>query len=178
MTFRSILMAAALLGGAGNLANAEVKPMMGTSPEATQETRAAIQKVIAAEDAAWKAGDAAAFCEAALPDVTFTNVVGMFSVGHAPMRAQHERIFATNYRGSTLAQVIVNLKLVRPDVAIVDTVAHVTGFKALPPGAEAVGGVLSTRLEQVMVMEAGRWRVASFHNVPVNPAAAAGGPPR
>lgn len=163
-----ILMAVAAIGGVASIAEAQTAP----------DTRAAIQKVIEAEDAAWKAGDAAAFCEAATPDVVFTNVVGMFSVGHAPMLAQHARIFSTIYQGSTVRQEITNLKMVRPDVAIVDPLTHVTGFKALPPGSEAVDGVLTTRLEQVMVMEDGRWRVASFHNVPVNPKAAAGGPPR
>ncbi len=163
-----ILMAVAAIGGVASVAEAQTAP----------DTRAAIQKVIEAEDAAWKAGDAAAFCEAAMPDVVFTNVVGMFSVGHAPMLAQHARIFSTIYQGSTLRQEITNLKMVRPDVAIVDTLSHLTGFKTLPPGSEAVDGVLTTRLEQVMVMDGGRWRVASFHNVPVNPKATAGGPPR
>ena len=163
-----ILMAVAAIGGVAGIAEAQTAP----------DSRAAIQKVIEAEDAAWKAGDAAAFCEAATPDVVFTNVVGMFSVGHAPMLAQHARIFSTIYQGSTLRQEITNLNMVRPDVAIVDTLTHVTGFKALPPGSEAVDGVLTTRLEQVMVMDGGRWRVASFHNVPVNPKAAAGGPPK
>jgi uncharacterized protein (TIGR02246 family) len=150
---------------------------MTLSP-ATPEVHAAILKVIEAENAAWKAGDAEAFCEAATPDVVFTNVVGMFSVGHAPMVAQHAHIFSTIYQGSTLKQTITNLALVRPDVAIVDTLAELSGFKHLPPGMEAVDGVLKTRLEQVMLWEGGRWRVASFHNVPVNPAVAAGGPPR
>ena len=139
---------------------------------------AAILAVIEAEDAAWKAGDAEAFCAAATPDVVFTNIVGMFSVGHAPMVAQHARIFATIYKGSVVKQTVTNVAMVRPDVAIVDTMTAVSGFKSLPPGSEAIDGVLKTRLEQVMVMEAGRWRVASFHNVTINAAAIAGRPPK
>ena len=172
MTLRFIVaMAVALIGVAGG---SWAEGAMDTATEA----RAAIVKVIEAEDAAWKAGDAAAFCEAATSDVVFTNIVGMFSVGHAPMVAQHARIFSTIYQGSTLKQEITNLKMVRPDVAIVDTLTTVSDFKALPPGSQAVDGKLNTRLEQVMVMEGGRWRVAAFHNVTVNPAATAGGPPR
>jgi uncharacterized protein (TIGR02246 family) len=135
----------------------------------------AILAVIEAEDAAWNAGDAEAFFEAATPDVVFTNIVGMFSVGHAPMVAQHAHIFSTIYQGSTLKQTIANLVMVRPDVAMVDTLAEVSGFKHLPPGAEAIDGVLRTRLEPVMVMDGERWRVAAFHNVTVNPVANAGG---
>lgn len=165
MTQQSMLTAAAIA-------------MIASSAGAMPETRTAIEAVIAREDAAWKAGDAEAFCEAATQDVVFTNIVGMFSVGHAPMVAQHARIFATIYKDSVLKQTITNLAIVRPDVAVVDTLTEISGFKALPPGSEAIDGVLKTRLEQVMVMEDGRWRVASFHNVTINAKAAAGGPPK
>ena len=152
--------------------------LITSSAGAMPETRTAIEDVIAREDAAWKAGDAEAFCEAATQDVFFTNIVGMFSVGHAPMVAQHSRIFATIYKDSVLEQTITNLAMVRPDVAVVDTLTEVSGFKALPPGSEAIDGVLKTRLEQIMVLEGGCWRVASFHNVTINAKAASGGPPK
>ena len=139
----------------------------------TPGTRAAILAVLAAQDAAWCAGDAAAFGASVLPDVVFTNVVGMFSVGAAPFNGQHAHIFATIYQGSRLAQELVHVTMVTDEVAIVDTLAAVTGFSHLPPGAEAIGGVLRTRLEQVMVHSEGGWRVQSFHNVAVSPAAMA-----
>lgn len=149
------------------------------SIEASPEDRASIAALIQQEDAAWKSGDAAAFAARVLPDVVFTNVVGMFSVGKPPFEAQHARIFATMYKGSSLNQTIVHTSFVRPDVAIVDTLAQVSGFHSLPPGSEAVNGVLRTRLEQVLVRNDGRWWVASFHNVPINPAIDAGAsPPR
>ena len=135
------------------------------------ETRAAIERVVAAQDAAWCAGDAAAFGASALPDVVFTNVVGMFSVGAVPFNAQHAHIFATMYRGSRLAQEVVHVTMVTDDVAIVDTLTAVTGYGELPPGAEAIDGALRTRIEQVMVRRDGDWRVQSFHNVPVHPVA-------
>ena len=176
MKFRStmMLMAGLALGAFVGPGHAAPNDGRGVTPV----VRAAILSIIEAQDAAWKAGDAEAFCAAATPDVVFTNVVGMFSVGHAPMVAQHARIFSTIYQGSVLKQTIVNLALVRPDVAIVDTLTEVSGFKHLPPGSEAIDGVLKTRLEQVMVMETGRWRVASFHDVTINAAAMAGGPPK
>ncbi len=142
-----------------------------------------ITAVLAAQDAAWAAGDAEAFAAAVTDDVVFTNVVGMFTVGRAPFVAQHARIFATFYRGTIMRQTVANIALVRPDVAIVDTVAEGTGFTTeLPPAiaAHVVDGAIRTRLEQVMVRNDGRWQVAAFHNVPVNAAAiaAAGPPPR
>lgn len=142
---------------------------------------AAILSLLAAENAAWAAGDAAAFSADVTDDIVFTNVVGMFSVGRVPFAGQHASIFATFYRGTTLRQTVAHITLVRPDVAIVDTLAEVTGFGDLPPpiAAHVADGALRTRLEQVMVHNDGRWQVAAFHNVPVDAAvvAAAGGPP-
>ena len=143
---------------------------------ADEQASQAILDVIAAQDAAWCAGDAAAFGDAALPDVVFTNIVGMFSVGIEAFIAQHAHIFATIYRGSRLSQEFAHLTMVTDDVAIVDTVTRVTGFHHLPTGAAAIDGALQTRLEQVMVRRDGAWRVQSFHNVPINPAAVGGAP--
>lgn len=146
---------------------------------------AEIRAVLDAQEAAWAAGNAYAFAAAVTDDVVFTNVVGMFSVGRAPFVGQHAHIFATFYRGSTMRQAVTNLIMVRPDVAVVDTLTELTGLPAdLPPpiAAHAAGGTINSRLEQVMVRNDGRWQVAAFHNVMVDAAAIAaapgpGGPP-
>ena len=144
----------------------------------SHDDRAAIDAILAAQDAAWSRGDAEGFAADATDDVVLTNVVGMFTVGRAPFTRQCARIFAGRYRGSRLVQTVDHMGFVRPDVAIVNTLLAVTGYGSLPPGASSDDGVLRTRCEQVMVAEDGHWRVASFHNVPVNVAAiAAAGPP-
>ena len=143
----------------------------------SDDVRAEIAAIIAAEDDAWNEGSAENFAARVLPDVVFTNVVGMFSVGKAPFLAQHEHIFTTIYKGSTNHQAIQHIKLVKPDVAIVDTLSVVTGALHVPPGIQLIDGAINARLEQVLVRQSDGWWVASFHNVAVNPAAAAGGPP-
>ena len=160
------------------LAAAAVVAVAATRLEATamqvpDDVRTAIEAVVADEAAAWNRGDAAAFAAHTTDDVVFTNVVGMFTVGRAPFVAQHTRIFATIYKGSTMSQTIEHIALVRPDVAIVDTLTSVRDVVAAPPGAEAVDGAIHARLEQVMVRDGGHWAVASFHNVLVNAKAVA-----
>lgn len=140
--------------------------------QASEETIAAIGALLARQDAAWCAGDAAAFGADVLPDVVFTNVVGMFSIGKEPFDAQHAHIFATIYRGSRMAQELVHVTMASAEVAIVDTLTAVTGYGHLPPGAAPIDGALRTRLEQVLVRRDDAWRVQAFHNVPVSPAAA------
>lgn len=139
----------------------------------TEHTRQAILDMIAAQDTAWCAGDAAAFGASVLPNIVFTNVVGMFSIGVEAFNAQHAHIFSTIYEGSSLSQELVHITMAAEDVAIVDTLTSVTGFRHLPPGATAIDGALRTRLEQVLVNREGVWWVQSFHNVPINPAATA-----
>ncbi len=143
-----------------------------------EKTRSEIAALIAAEDDAWNRGSAEGFAERVLPDVVFTNVVGMFSVGKAPFVAQHEHIFSTIYKGSANRQQVVHIKLVKSDVAIVDTLSIVTGAQHVPPGIQLIDGAINARLEQVLVRQPDGWWVASFHNVAVNPAAAGGPPPR
>ena len=137
--------------------------------EPSDADREAIFVILAAQEAAWAAGDAAGFSAAALPDVVFTNVIGMFSVGIEPFKAQHARIFSTIYQGSRMTQEVAHITMATDDVAIVDTLTTGTGFRQPPPGAIPIDGAIRTRLEQVMVRRDGAWRVQSFHNVIVHP---------
>ena len=139
----------------------------------SRDVEAAIAAVLFAQDAAWCAGDAAAFGGSAMTDIVFTNVVGMFSVGREAFNAQHAHIFSTIYKDSRLSQELVHVTMAADDVAIVDTLTSVTGYRHLPPGATAIDGALRTRVEQVLVRHEGEWRVQSFHNVAVSPGAMA-----
>jgi uncharacterized protein (TIGR02246 family) len=138
--------------------------------------RAAIEAVLTRQSAAWDAGNAGSFAADAQEGVLFTNVVGMFSIGRAPFIAQHEHIFSTIYKGSRMEQEIVAITLVRPDVAIVDTLTKLVDAPHRPPGIELIDGAVRSRMEQVMVKDGSEWKVASFHNVAVNPAFANGAP--
>lgn len=137
----------------------------------------AIRAILDEQDNAWR-GDAMAFARSAASDIVFTNVMGVFSIGHAPFEAQHRYIFATFYKGSFLRQRLERTSFVRPEVVVVNTLSEVTNFGALPPflQAQAQDGVLMTRLEQVLVRREERWQVATFHNVVVHPQAATTAP--
>lgn len=140
------------------------------------DTMIAIRRLLDEQEAAWAAGDAEAFARAVLPDIVFTNVVGMFSIGRAGFIAQHRHIFSSFYRGSIMKQAIEQVTFARPDVAIVNTLTEVGRFDALPPAFATQGGVLRSRLEQVLVDNGGGWQVAAFHNVIVHPDAASAAP--
>ncbi len=140
------------------------------------EARGAIEAVLQRQMAAWEAGDAEAFGADALEDVVFTNIVGMFVVGKPGFNRQHAHIFETFYKGSVMRQAVEHISFVRPDVAIVDTLTEVRGGGPFPPDFPHHAGAVRTRLEQVMLQDAGRWRVAAFHNIAIPPGSPAAPP--
>jgi uncharacterized protein (TIGR02246 family) len=144
--------------------------MERTMENGTEADRAAIERLVAAEDAAWNNGDAVAYSRPIAKDCVFTNIFGAAFAGHHGFEAQHAHIFSTIYRGTRLRQTIDHLRFVRPDVAIVNTSAEVTGIQTLAPGLQAHNGALLTKLLQVFVKDNGAWQIASYHNVDVKPA--------
>jgi len=115
---------------------------------------------------AWKRGDASAYGARFLPDGTFTNVNGEFYVGREQFDLRHADVFRGIFRGTALAMTMNKLRFVRPDVAVADIDAQVSGSRLRPQGvAVSPDGVLRSRLLMVMLKEDGVWRIAAYHNV-------------
>lgn len=131
-----------------------------------------IHTILRQEDQAWNKGDAPAYSQSFSPDGTFTNIAGMFFKGHQAFLGQHEVIFNSFFKNTSLKQKIVSLKFVRSDVALLETLCQVSGFakEGLPPRIQLdAKGQLNTRLLQVVIKEAGAWKIVSYHNVDVKP---------
>jgi uncharacterized protein (TIGR02246 family) len=142
---------------------------IAATPQASPD-EIAVRNIIQDEITAWNSGDAAAFSRHFAADGTFTNIRGQFFTGREAFMERHDFIFKRIYRGTTMKQDIVSLKFVRPDVAIVETLTAVIGIQKLPPGMSAdEKGRLRSRLLQVMVKEAGEWKIVTFHNTDVRP---------
>jgi uncharacterized protein (TIGR02246 family) len=115
---------------------------------------------------ACKRGDAKAYGARVMPEATFTNVNGEFYVGREAFDRRHAEVFRGVFRGTALALAINKLRFVRPDVAIADLDAQVSGAQLRPPEV-AVGpdGTLRSRLLMVLVKETAAWWIAAYHNV-------------
>jgi uncharacterized protein (TIGR02246 family) len=120
-----------------------------------------IRAIVDDEITSWNRGDADGYSRHFSADGTFTNVRGLFFVGHQEFRDRHELVFKR----------IVSMRFIRPDVAIVETLASVSGFKArVPPGSSVdEKGRLNTRLLQVFKKDGGSWKIVVYHNVDVKP---------
>ena len=130
----------------------------------------AIEALVAELTDAWNRGDARAFSARFAADGSFTNVLGIVAYGREIFELRHAEIFRTIYPGSVLQQSIGRLYFIRPDVAVVDVDAAVSGYLRLPPGVQAANdGALRAKLQLVVTREDSEWWIAAFHNVDVKP---------
>ncbi len=131
---------------------------------------ALIRSIVQSQGDAWNRGDAEAFGADYAEDGSFTNVIGQQLYGKKAFIAQHAGIFSTIYKGSHNSLSISKITFLRPDVALVEIDAALTGANRLPPGLKAdEDGALHAKLLEVMTREKGKWLIAAFHNVAVYP---------
>jgi uncharacterized protein (TIGR02246 family) len=128
----------------------------------------AIRAIVAEQAAAWNAGDAHEYARRLAPDVSFTNVFGTVMYGSEAFEKRHAEILATFYKGTTKKHVVRRIRLVTPDVAIVDIDNEVHGVKSMPAGVTVPkDGVIRTQLMEVFSRHNGQWWVEAYHNVDV-----------
>ncbi len=141
----------------------------GSPPvQAAAEDERAIREIIRNETEAWNQGDAVAYSRDFAQDGLFTNILGQSFAGHDAFVRQHEFIFRSLFRNTTLHQDIVVLRFPEPNMALVETLSAVSGLPQMPPGAAAdARGRLRTRLLQVLVNRGGEWKIVAYHNVDV-----------
>ncbi len=141
----------------------------GLETPAPVAIRNAIAAIVAEQDTAWNNGDAKSYVQRMLPEAHFTNIVGSYFPDRDAFMKNMSDLFAGLFKGSVNHQTIQSIRLITPDVAVVDTISALGGLSRIPVGAEAVGGVMHSRPEMVMVKRADGWWIASFHNVTINP---------
>jgi len=136
-----------------------------------QQAEASIRAIVAAQVAAWDAGDGTAYAKDLAADASFTNLFGMVMYGAPAFAERHRQILATFYKGTTKHHAIRRIRFVTPDVAIVDIDNEVRGVKTMPAGIPVPpDGVVKTQLMEVFVRRGERWWVEAYHNVDTKPA--------
>src|SRR5262245_16392641 len=111
------------------LACGVVSIVYGTKPNQStviETDEAAIRRIVQEEISSWNQGDAMAYSRHFDTDGSFTNIRGQFFKGYEAFLKQHEVIFQSIFKKTTLQQDIVSLKFIRPDVAVVDVLTAVS----------------------------------------------------
>ena len=125
---------------------------------------AAIRENVRQMEAGWNAKSGAQFARSFADDADYVVINGVYVKGREVIAEGHQRIFDTVFKESTLSLSVKQVRMLRPDVAVV----HVTGTLKLPRGAEAQTS--ESILTVVMTKESGAWKIAAFQNTEVKPA--------
>lgn len=128
----------------------------------------AVLEILREENDGWNSGDVALYSRSVGDNVTFTNIRGQHLLGRLAFVKQHELIFGSVFKGTTLQQQVVSLQFIGTELALLDTLASVTGMaNPLPYMRLDANGALKTRLLQVIVKQDEEWKVVAYHNVDV-----------
>ena len=120
--------------------------------------RAALETIVHQLEAAWNAMDGAGFAAPFAADADFVNIRGEHFHGRPAIAAGHTAIFNSIYAGSTNHCAVEDVRLLRPEVAVV----RVHATLDVPQGP--FKGRLRARFSMVLTKENGAWEIASFHN--------------
>jgi uncharacterized protein (TIGR02246 family) len=173
LTLTTCLLALAACGEAQNTLGPAA---VDGGPEAQFAATAAgqtddIAALIAAQDAAWAAKDAAAYAATYTTDAEVINPVGGFLVGSAVIQAQHAFLFNPvngPFRASTSVWALRDLIFLTGTTALVKLDVTLTGYSSLPPNLPAVQpGVVMNRVTWVAVKRDGAWRITHQQMTPL-----------
>jgi uncharacterized protein (TIGR02246 family) len=126
----------------------------------------AVDQLLTEMAEAWNAGDAQAYGARYCLDGTFTNTDGTVDLGRDEVVRTAEEAFQGVLAGTKLSLAVRKLRLIRPDVAVADLDARVSGMPVPPPGASN-GPAAEVRISQMLVLveEDNRWWITAQHNV-------------
>ena len=143
-----------LTGCGGGIHAAEITP------------QAAVEKMLATEQAAWIAGDSVSYADEYTDDADFINIRGQVFQGKVAVQQQHAKIFAGPFHGSTISIVVRKFTQLSQGAALVDTDQTVTNFKGLPPGIVATApDTLVTHFKYLAIQQVdGSWKFAAGQN--------------
>ena len=131
------------------------------APRADGADEAAVRENVRQMEAGWNAKSGALFAKPFAGDADYVVINGMYIKGQEAIAKSHQQVFDTFYKESTLSLSVKQVRLLRPDVAVV----HVTGSNKTPRDGEA--RVSEAIITLVMTKEKGEWKIAAFQNTEV-----------
>ena len=131
------------------------------SPNARAEDEAAIRENVKQMESGWNAKSGAAYARPFAKDADFVVINGMHIQGHEAIEKNHQRIFDTVFKNTTVSLTVKHIRFLRPDVAVV----HVSGQRDAPEAERKL--VMDATMVMVMTKEGGQWKMASFQNTEV-----------
>lgn len=117
-----------------------------------------IRDIINRFEASWNTANSKTLVEEFAPDADFIHIFGGQLEGHAAIEAAHRQIFETVYKGSYVKFTVLKIRMVKPEVAVVLTQAHLDFFEG------ETHRQMDARPTFVAVKENERWKIVTFQN--------------
>lgn len=134
--------------------------LMSIQPSYAQNAdEAAIRDNVKQLETGWNTKDGALFAKPFAEDADYVVINGSYIKGREVITVQHQRIFDTIYKNTTLSLTVKQVRFLRPDVAVV----HASGHRDSPT-KELVQDAIMTF---VMTKERQGWTISAFQNTPV-----------
>lgn len=125
------------------------------------EDEKTIRQVVKNITDAWAAGDGEKYASYFTDDIDFTVWNGMYYTGHEANAKNHQMIFDTFYKGTSLKTKVRKIRFLTDDVATVHLQSE------MYRDGKRVEGVPTVVPLMVLKKENGKWRVAVFQNTPI-----------
>jgi uncharacterized protein (TIGR02246 family) len=121
---------------------------------------AAIRENVKQLETGWNTKSGASFAKPFTADADFVVINGMHITGHAEIEKNHQQIFDTIFKNTTVTLTVKQIRFLRPDVALV----HASGHRDSPQTDLVIDGTIV----MVMTKNDGGWKIASFQNTKVS----------
>jgi len=122
---------------------------------------AAIRENVKQMESGWNTKSGALFAKPFAEDADYVVINGNHIKGRQVIETQHQRIFDTIYKDTTLTLNVKQIRFIRPDVAVV----HVSGHRDGPTKELNQGAIITI----IMIKEKEGWRITAFQNTAVAP---------
>lgn len=137
--------------------------MLGFSGQTVRDNRAAdeaaMRESVKQLETGWNTKSGAVFAKPFAEDADYVVINGNYIKGRAVIESQHQRIFDTIYKDTSLTLTVKQIRFLRPDVAVV----HVEGRRTSTVN-ELVQDAMLTLL---MTKEKQGWVIAAFQNTAI-----------
>ena len=117
---------------------------------------AAIRDNVKQMETGWNTKSGATFAKPFAEDADYVVINGSHIKAREVIETQHQRIFDTVFKDTTLSLNVKQIRFVRPDVAVV----HVTGRRDGPNENLKQGAIIT----MLMIKEKQVWKITAFQN--------------
>src|ERR1700752_1547560 len=132
---------------------------LGQAGEPENADERAMREAVKQLETGWNTKSGAVFAKPFAEDADYVVINGMYIKGRAVIETQHQRIFDTIFKDTTLSLTVKQIRFLRSDVAVV----HVSGQRVGPAkehNQEAMITLMLTKEKQ-------GWVIAAFQNTQI-----------